>query len=207
MICISALNKTVHSIYFSWKCLINSCLLQVERNCYYSSSFCSKNFGTGPRRMSSKAMSKKRKIFWIEIPLLIYSFTSVCSFFSKWRWQLRGCNWWILQKRRRAWKYIGYIGIFWKYIGYNGNIHSFDLYHIMDSIKLVQTKAIYYFLFLVLCLCCFSQLSVVLCPSIKSCSILYQLWFTWFIVNWNIVVKGLFRRILSWEVTFVQLRL
>ena len=125
-------------------------------------------------------LKKRKKIFWIQIPLPIYSIRSVCSFFSKWRWQLRGCNWWILQKRRRAWKYIGYIGIFWKYIGYNGNIHSFDLYHIMDSIKLVQTKAIYYFLFLVLCLCCFSQLSVVLCPSIKSCSFLYQLWFTWF---------------------------
>ena len=126
MICISALNKTVHSIYFSWKCLINSCLLQVERNCYYSSSFCSKNFGTGPRRMLSNAMSKKEENLLIPDPSPdIYSIRSVCSFFSK--WQCINGSWEVAfgkkmqQKKRRAWKYIGYIG----------NIHSFDLYHII----------------------------------------------------------------------------
>ena len=195
MICISALNKTVHSIYFSWKCLINSCLLQVERNCYYSSSFCSKNFGTGPRRMLSNAISKKEENLLIPDPSPdIYSIRSVCSFFSKWQcingsWEFafgKKC-----QKKQSLeiyWIYWDVLEIYWIYWKYP-QLRPLSY----NSIKLIQTKAKQF-----ICSLCFVDVALVNCSLSFDQKLLYFVSIVIYMVLgiWNIVAEGWFRRIL-----------
>ena len=186
MICISALNKTVHSIYFSWKCLINSCLLQVERNCYYSSSFCSKNFGTGPRRMLSNAMSKKEENLLIPDPSPdIYSIRSVCSFFSKWQcingsWEFafgKKC-----QKKAEPGNILDILGCFGNWIYW----------------KYPQLRPLSYNSIKFICSLCFVDVALVNCSLSFDQKLLYFVSIVIYMVLgiWNIVAEGWFRRIL-----------